>query len=167
MFMDELFDIIKELPEPLREPFNMYYEGFKYHEIADKLDLPLGSHWKIYIGAMAASLLGTVPLVLADERRGKSATLAIAIFLLLAGQLMLAFLGSTSTAVVAALAVFFAGFNFLEAGLPARLSIQASGEIRGASLGVFSSAQFLGAFVGGLLGGQFIGGGNPAAVVPA
>lgn len=132
--------------------------------LSSELDLPLGSHWKIYIGAMAASLLGTVPLVLADERRGKSATLAIAIFLLLAGQLMLAFLGSTSTAVVAALAVFFAGFNFLEAGLPARLSIQASGEIRGASLGVFSSAQFLGAFVGGLLGGQFIGGGNPAAV---
>lgn len=132
--------------------------------LSDDLELPLGSHWKIYIGAMAASLLGTVPLVLADERRGKSATLGIAIFLLLAGQLMLALFGSTVTAVFAALAVFFAGFNFLEAGLPARLSIQASGEIRGASLGVFSSAQFLGAFAGGLLGGRFIGGGNPAAV---
>ena len=126
--------------------------------------LPLGEHWKIYIGAMAASLLGTVPLVLADERKGKSVTLAIAIFLLLAGQLMLALFGSTTTAVFAALAVFFAGFNFLEAGLPARLSIRASDEIRGASLGVFSSAQFLGAFAGGLLGGRFIGGGNPSAV---
>lgn len=132
--------------------------------LRNELALPLGGHWKIYIGAMAASLLGTVPLVLADERKGKSATLAIAIFLLLAGQLMLALFGSTSTAVFAALAVFFAGFNFLEAGLPARLSIQASGEIRGASLGVFSSAQFLGAFAGGLLGGSFIGGGNPSAV---
>lgn len=132
--------------------------------LRNELDLPLGSHWKIYIGAIAVSLLGTVPLVLADERKGKSATLATAIFLLLVGQLMLAFFGSTATAVFVALAVFFAGFNFLEAGLPARLSIQASGEIRGASLGVFSSAQFLGAFAGGLLGGRFIGGGDPGAV---
>lgn len=43
MFMEELLEIIDELPESLREPFYMYYEGFKYHEIADKLDLPLGT----------------------------------------------------------------------------------------------------------------------------
>lgn len=43
MFMEELFEIIDELPESLREPFYMYYEGFKYHEIADKLGLPLGT----------------------------------------------------------------------------------------------------------------------------
>ena len=55
-----------------------------------------------------------------------------------------------------ALALFFAGFNFLEAGLPARLSILADGESRGATLGVFSSSQFLGAFVGGLIGGRFL-----------
>ncbi len=43
MFMEELFEIIEDLPESLREPFQMYYEGFKYHEIADQLDLPLGT----------------------------------------------------------------------------------------------------------------------------
>ena len=63
-----------------------------------------------------------------------------------------------------ALAVFFAGFNFLEAGLPARLSILADGELRGASLGVFSSSQFLGAFAGGLIGGAFLAGGEPSRV---
>ncbi len=60
--------------------------------------------------------------------------------------------------------MFFAGFNFLEAGLPARLSILADGDARGASLGVFSSAQFLGAFVGGLIGGRFLAGGRPTDV---
>jgi predicted MFS family arabinose efflux permease len=132
--------------------------------LRNQLDMPLGSHWQIYVGALVLSLLGTVPLVLADERQGKTANVGIAILLLLVGQLTLAFFGPTAGAVFAALAIFFAGFNFLEAGLPARLSIQAAGDIRGASLGVFSSAQFLGAFAGGLLGGLFIGGGNPSAV---
>ena len=132
--------------------------------LRNELQLPLGGHWKIYIGALLASLIGTVPLIMADERKGKASTISTAIVLLLVGQLLLALAGSTAMAVFLALAVFFAGFNFLEAGLPARLSIKAAGEIRGASLGVFSSAQFLGAFAGGLIGGRFLAVGNPAAV---
>lgn len=132
--------------------------------LRNELGLPLGEQWKIYVGALLVSLLGTVPLIIADERQGKTATVSIAILLLLAAQLTLALAGSTLGAVFVALAIFFAGFNFLEAGLPARLSIQATGEVRGASLGVFSSSQFLGAFAGGILGGRFIAGGNPAAV---
>lgn len=132
--------------------------------LRNDLGILLGGHWKIYIGALLASLLGTVPLIIADERQGKTSTVATAILLILVGQVILASVGSTATAVFVALAVFFAGFNFLEAGLPARLSIRATGEVRGASLGVFSSAQFLGAFAGGLIGGYFLSGGNPAAV---
>lgn len=128
------------------------------------LGLPLGGHWKIYVGALLLSLLGTVPLILADERKGKASTVALAILLLLAGQTVLAVVGSTAVNVFAGLAVFFAGFNFLEAGLPARLSMQAGGDVRGASLGVFSSAQFLGAFAGGAAGGHFLAGGNPGTV---
>ncbi len=132
--------------------------------LRNELRLALSDHWQIYIGALLASLLGTVPLILADERKGKSLTLTIAILLLLLGQLMLAIGGFSLTIVFVALAVFFAGFNFLEAGLPARLSILASGDLRGASLGVFSSSQFLGAFAGGLIGGRFLVGGDPSAV---
>ena len=132
--------------------------------LRNELNVALVDHWQIYIGALLASLLGTVPLILADERRGKSSTIATAILLLLSGQLMLAIAGFNLTTVFIALAVFFAGFNFLEAGLPARLSIRASGDLRGASLGVFSSSQFLGAFAGGLLGGRFLAGGDPSAV---
>ena len=132
--------------------------------LRNELDLALGDHWQIYIGALLMSLLGTVPLILADERQGKSSTLTLAILLLLAGQLILAFVSFNLTIVFVALAVFFAGFNFLEAGLPARLSIRAAGDLRGASLGVFSSSQFLGAFAGGLLGGRFLAEGDPSAV---
>jgi len=132
--------------------------------LRDELHLALTDHWQIYVGALLASLLGTVPLIIADERKGKSSTLTIAILLLVSGQLMLAIGGFNLTIVFVALAVFFAGFNFLEAGLPARLSIRASGDLRGASLGVFSSSQFLGAFAGGLIGGRFLAGGDPSAV---
>jgi len=132
--------------------------------LRNELHLALTDHWQIYVGALLASLLGTVPLIFADERKGKSSTLTIAILLLVSGQLMLAIGGFNLTIVFVALAVFFAGFNFLEAGLPARLSIRASGDLRGASLGVFSSSQFLGAFAGGLIGGRFLAGGDPSAV---
>ena len=64
-------------------------------------------------------------------------------------------------AVIVALALFFGGFNFLEAGLPARLSNEADEAVRGASLGVFSTAQFLGIFAGGLFGGRFLAAGPP------
>ena len=132
--------------------------------LRDELHLALSDHWQMYVAALLTSLLGTVPLILADERKGKSSTLTIAILLLVLGQLMLAIAGFNLIIVYVALAVFFAGFNFLEAGLPARLSIRASGDLRGASLGVFSSSQFLGAFAGGLIGGHFLAGGDPSTV---
>jgi MFS family permease len=132
--------------------------------LRNNLHVALDDHWRIYIGAVLVSLTGTVPLIVADERQGKQFTVLLAIVLLTVGQVMLAFFATTVYFVFGALAIFFAGFNFLEAGLPARLSIRASGHIRGASLGVFSSAQFLGAFAGGLIGGRLLGGGNPSTV---
>jgi len=140
--------------------------------LRNELQLVMTGQWKVYVLALLISLVGTVPLIIADERGanrganrgGKRWTLTAAIALLIAGELALALAGFSATTVVAALAIFFAGFNFLEAGLPARLSLAAEGEIRGASFGVFSSSQFLGAFAGGLLGGRFLAGGQPGTV---
>jgi len=132
--------------------------------LANKLELPVTDHWQIYVGALLVSLLGTIPLIISDERQGKAATIGIAVTLVFACELLLAFVGVAVWPVFLALVVFFAGFNFLEAGLPARLSMLADGETRGASLGVFSSAQFFGAFVGGLIGGRYLAAGRPADV---
>lgn len=132
--------------------------------LLNQLELVLTDHWKMYVGALLASLVGTIPLIIFDERRGKTRTISIAVLLLLAGELALTFTGFATMPVFVALALFFAGFNFLEAGLPARLSMLAEGAARGASLGVFSSAQFLGAFAGGLIGGRFLATGRPADV---
>jgi len=132
--------------------------------LANTLELAVTDHWKMYGGALLVSLLGTVPLIISDERKGKAITIGIAVTLLFVGQLILSFAGVAVVPVFLALVVFFAGFNFLEAGLPARLSMLADGETRGASLGVFSSAQFFGAFVGGLIGGRYLAAGRPADV---
>jgi len=132
--------------------------------LVNRLELAITDHWKIYVGALLGSLLVTVPLIIRDERQGKASSITIAVVLLLVGELTLTFGAFGVAPVFVALVLFFAGFNFLEAGLPARLSLLADGSARGASLGVFSSAQFFGAFVGGLIGGRFLGAGRPADV---
>ncbi len=43
ILMDELKAMIDSLDDSLQVPFMMHYEGFKYQEIADELDLPLGT----------------------------------------------------------------------------------------------------------------------------
>jgi MFS family permease len=130
----------------------------------DRLELAVTDHWKMYVGALLLSLGGTIPLIIRDERQGKGTIIGIAVSLMLAGQLVLTFAGFAVATVFGGLVLFFAGFNFLEAGLPARLSIIADDDSRGSSLGVFASAQFLGAFVGGLIGGRFLAAGRPSDV---
>lgn len=43
ILMDELSEMIDSLDESIRTPFMLHYKGFKYQEIADQLDLPLGT----------------------------------------------------------------------------------------------------------------------------
>lgn len=132
--------------------------------LGERTGLPLATHWKVYVGALLLSLLAAVPLIIADDRQGKGWTMALAVGLLAAGEAMLWWSNGSLWLAVAGLALFFGGFNFLEAGLPARLSLRASEALRGASMGVFSSSQFAGAFAGGLLGGVLLGGADITTV---
>lgn len=135
--------------------------------LTERLGLALSEHWTIYVVALLLSLVGTVPLIIADDRQGKRGTVQIALMLLFVGACLLAFAATGRVLIVAGLAIFFAGFNFLEAGLPARLSLVAPADARGASLGVFASAQFLGIFLGGLAGGALLSAGRPTDVLLA
>ena len=42
-YANEITDAIDELPEEYRVPFSMHASGYKYHEIAEHMDLPLGT----------------------------------------------------------------------------------------------------------------------------
>jgi RNA polymerase sigma-70 factor (ECF subfamily) len=43
MMMEELEGMVERLDDSIRVPFVMHYQGFKYQEIADFLELPLGT----------------------------------------------------------------------------------------------------------------------------
>ena len=40
---DELLSTVKKIKPEFRIPFEMHYNGYKYHEIAEKINIPLGT----------------------------------------------------------------------------------------------------------------------------
>lgn len=43
ILLEEIGEIIQSLDETISEPFNLYFKGYKYDEIAEKLNVPLGT----------------------------------------------------------------------------------------------------------------------------
>lgn len=41
--MDDIRESLEVLPEDYYVPFSMYFEGYKYHEIAESLNIPIGT----------------------------------------------------------------------------------------------------------------------------
>lgn len=124
--------------------------------LVDQLTISLANHWKIYVSSLIISLLFSAPMIINDKRMGRRIFMFLSVILLLLSQLILVLSTNSWISITVSLVCFFSGFNFLEASLPARLSILAKDGLKGASLGVFSSFQFLGAFSGGVIGGWLV-----------
>lgn len=111
-------------------------------------------HWQMYLPVLVLSVLLMLPLLILGERTDRAkAVFLVAIALVACGQLGLALAGVDALLQALALLIFFTGFNLLEAVLPARVSRLAPAAHKGTAMGVYASAQFLGAFAGGLLAG--------------
>jgi MFS family permease len=131
----------------------------------DAAGLPDVSHWRVYLPVFLASVVGMAPLVLAAERFDRTKTVfLIAVALVAAAHGVLGVASADVVGAALGLAVFFTGFNVLEATLPALVSKSAPAADKGAAMGVYSACQFLGAFVGGLGGGWLDRLGGPALV---
>jgi MFS family permease len=119
-------------------------------------------HWRTYLPVFALSVVLLLPMVIVAEKFRKSH----AVFLVAVSMLVLAEIGLASSSTYAMafvmLVLFFGAFNFLEAMLPATVARIAPADMKGTAMGLFSSAQFLGAFAGGLLGGILLGSGDYA-----
>lgn len=132
--------------------------------IVENLGIPQVRHAWVYLPVLLGSLLLLAPLILLQEKRSPRLALLLAVLALLAGQAALAF-GISDFLFYIALAIFFGGFNFVEAQFPAVVSTKAGPHGRGAALGAYATAQFLGAFAGGVLGGLAAAAGGPSGVL--
>ncbi|MDP3295289.1 MAG: MFS transporter [Nevskia sp.] len=122
------------------------------------LGLAGNQHWKIWLPLLLVSIIPVFSLFRIVERRGiakpmfKAAVTALTVAMLLATSAW-----QSKPGLIAALFLFFLGFNYLEGALPSMISRRVPPERKGAALGVYSSAQFLGGFAGGSLSGITLG----------
>lgn len=133
--------------------------------LKDTLNLPTRDHWHLYLPVFVLAIASMVPFVILAEKKRKMKP----VFLAFIGLIALADLGfvlfdGRFWLVFILLYVFFTGFNLLEATLPSMVSKIAPPDLKGTAMGVYSTAQFLGAFAGGTGAGWLHGHYGVAAV---
>jgi len=112
------------------------------------------SQWIVYLPVLAVSVAVMVPaIIIAEKYRRMKSVFVGAVAALVASQFMLAVGKDDVRVVLAAITLFFAGFNVMEASLPSLVTKTAPSEAKGTAAGIYSSSQFLGIFVGGIVGG--------------
>lgn len=126
--------------------------------LAGSMRLPVNRHWELYLPVMivAAVVMGGSLRHMREVAQSLRVVMACVVAM---GLALLGFALSGAHLLVFGLlaAVFFSGFNLLEAALPSLVSRLAPVHLRGAALGAYSTSQFAGAFVGGALGGLALG----------
>lgn len=117
--------------------------------------LPAVRHSWVYLAAMVLAILALGPLMHQARRGRQRGVLLGVIALLVVAELGFALAGGADWhALAVLLLLFYIGFNYLEACLPALISRRAPAASKGAAMGVYATAQFLGAALGGALGGR-------------
>jgi len=113
-------------------------------------EISLDQHWLIYLVVLAISFIVIVPMIIFSERNNKSKEFfVLSISLILLTQFLFIYFADGIFGIIAALIVYFVGFNYLEASLPSLVSKLAPIQRRGLALGVYNTFQSLGIFVGG------------------
>jgi len=135
--------------------------------------LPLQQHWMIYVPAVVASFFVLWPAMMQAERHQRMAQV-FAFAVVLIGLVQLGFgllVGReglsqllASSMILLLIAVFFTGFNILEALQPSLISRIAPATGKARALGIYNTLQSLGLFVGGAMGGWLLQSGGYAAV---
>ena len=131
----------------------------------DQLHVNSHSQWMVYLPVLLISVVAMVPAIIVAEKYrrmkavfvGAVAVLAVSQFMLLAGQ-------DHAYILLAAITLFFAAFNTMEASLPSLITKVAPPAAKGTATGIYSSLQFLGIFVGGVVGGGINGRAGSGAV---
>ena len=118
--------------------------------------LHIDSHrqWIVYLPVLLISVAVLVPAIIVAEKYRRMKTVFVVSVAALAASQCLFLAGANAFAVIAALTLFFAAFNVMEATLPSLVTKTAPPAAKGTAAGIFSTSQFLGIFVGGVVGGS-------------
>lgn len=123
-----------------------------------QLAWPVTRHWRVYLPLILVTCLTVFPLLgLVEKNKQHRSLLFIGFVCLGFGVVSFKFVeyltALTSVLMFVAFFLAFLSFSILEATLPALMSRLAPKHIKGTALGLFSTAQFLGAFLGSFMMG--------------
>lgn len=136
--------------------------------LVDGFGFDLTQHWKIYVPAMLGSIIFMLPVLRRVGANLSEHRMLPWAFFILALAVGIVSVSASLAALGVLLALYFLGFNLLEAAMPALLSRLTGSRGRGRRLGLYSTFQFLGAFFGGVAGGWLLGHfGSQVALVAA
>lgn len=128
-----------------------------YPVLLSNTGLNINDHWQVYLPVLLLSFVFMVPMIIiAAKKKIEKPMFLFAIAIIVASSFVMT-LSQSLWPLVATVFIFFIGFNFLEASLPAHVSRLAPAGQKGTAMGVYSSSQFLGAFLGGVSGGYLVG----------
>lgn len=117
--------------------------------------LDKSQHALVYLPILLVAFITMVPfIIIAEKKRKMKAVFIGAIATLGIAELGWALMPDSLIAILFSLWLFFTAFNILEASLPSLMSKLSPLENKGTAMGIYSSAQFIGAFIGGALGGS-------------
>lgn len=108
----------------------------------------------VYITVFVLAVLVMLPiLIVAEKKQQQKKAILFSVLILILAETILWLLNAKFWGIIAGLILFFVGFNILEASLPSLISKVAPKNNKGAVMGVYSTAQFLGPMLGGALAG--------------
>ena len=129
------------------------------------LSVSSDKQWYVYLPVLLFGVIVMVPsIIIAEKYRRMKMVFVTSVIALAASQLLLLFAADNAIILILALALFFAGFNVMEASLPSLVTKTAPPDAKGTATGVYSSLQFLGIFLGGAIGGWSLQAGGNASV---
>ena len=124
------------------------------HALRDHAGLAAPHHWYVYLPVMLVAMALMVPFIIRAERKRQMKPIFVSAILVASlAQFGIVWFYDSLPVLVVLLIVFFTAFNVLEASMPSLVAKIAPNTRKGTAMGMFSTAQFLGAFLGGTLGG--------------
>lgn len=113
----------------------------------------LDEHWSLYLPVLLASVLGMSVLMGMKRRVDGKVLMTLSVWILAVSCAGLFVFADAKIPLLLLVWLFFCGFNYLEANLPAMVSNIAPAGQKGSAMGIYASFQFFGAFLGGTLSG--------------